>query len=231
MTPAGTNRIIFGAACKHQWFVTPRNSGAMCHACVAMFAATTHAHGGRGHGTQGRKQFRDRPAARRATTLCKCWHHRRSNLFAPAPQGRNNVARGVSPGNSGRETLDQPRSGRQRCRPCGADEDILDGFAVQGLTPLATRFRPSGAGHHRQLPLSCQHSHNVGEHGILPVSGFAANDALRPRRFATFSVGTKLSNSLVRCFVHMPGQPLLGEHVAATCAAPWCHSNPWAAGR
>jgi hypothetical protein len=39
----------------HWTSFAPRISGAMGHACVAMFTAPTHAHGGRGHGTRAQK--------------------------------------------------------------------------------------------------------------------------------------------------------------------------------
>ena len=58
-----------------------------------------------------------------------------------APEGRQSVARGVSPWNPAPPEA-QPRRGESDYRPSGANS-IASGS--QGLTPLATDCRPSGA--------------------------------------------------------------------------------------
>ena len=93
------------------------------------------------------------------TGLCNCWHPSGRKCDLAAPKGRVSIARGVSPWSEEPALIFFSPEGRH---PSAAPSGLHRGAAAwfQGLTPLATNFRPAGAGMHWLHPQTCQQMHN-----------------------------------------------------------------------
>jgi hypothetical protein len=94
-----------------------------------------------------------------------------SQLRFASPEGAQVLSQGRKPLDHGaRGVLRQPRRGGRRVPPLrGYTERAAAWF--QGLTPLATNFRPAGARMHRLRPQTCQQLHNpVNRWAIITTS-------------------------------------------------------------